>query len=125
MGKSIQGVTDDLLGLFEKYNWPGNIRELEHTIEHAMNMAEIDDSLLCLRHLPPFMCDKLVSTPFKTYPHKISDNHNLKDTMNAIEKGIITQCLENNQYNISRSARQLGISRQHLQYRMKVLNIEQ
>lgn len=34
-GRSIEGVTETTIGIFKRYKWPGNIRELENVIEHA------------------------------------------------------------------------------------------
>ncbi|MEQ1665726.1 MAG: sigma-54 dependent transcriptional regulator, partial [Bdellovibrionales bacterium] len=39
-GKKIVGVTPEALTLIKKYNWPGNIRELENVIEHAFILEE-------------------------------------------------------------------------------------
>lgn len=39
LGLNISGIDDEVLTLFHAYYWPGNIRELEHSIERAANMA--------------------------------------------------------------------------------------
>lgn len=39
LGLNIQGVTKEVLELFRSYHWPGNIRELEHSLERAANMV--------------------------------------------------------------------------------------
>ena len=39
-GKQITGLTADALSCIEKYDWPGNIRELENVIEHAFILQE-------------------------------------------------------------------------------------
>ena len=39
-GKKIVGITKDALSVFEKYDWPGNIRELENIIEHSFILEE-------------------------------------------------------------------------------------
>ncbi|NTW53214.1 MAG: sigma-54-dependent Fis family transcriptional regulator [Chlorobaculum sp.] len=47
--KAIQGFTDDVLGIFRSYAWPGNIRELRNVIERAVilcNTSQIDADLL-------------------------------------------------------------------------------
>jgi NtrC-family two-component system response regulator AlgB len=48
-GKSIQGFSDEALGIFRSYGWPGNIRELRNVIERAVilcNAGQIDAGLL-------------------------------------------------------------------------------
>jgi DNA-binding NtrC family response regulator len=49
-GKKILGVTPEALSMLKKYDWPGNIRELENVIEHAFILEEGD--LLSLSSLP-------------------------------------------------------------------------
>ncbi|MCB0406697.1 MAG: sigma-54-dependent Fis family transcriptional regulator, partial [Bdellovibrionales bacterium] len=49
-GKSITGITSEALTVLQKYDWPGNIRELENIIEHAFILEE--DSKISLTSLP-------------------------------------------------------------------------
>ncbi|NQZ01483.1 MAG: sigma-54-dependent Fis family transcriptional regulator [Bdellovibrionales bacterium] len=49
-GKSITGIRPEALGVLEKYDWPGNIRELENIIEHAFILEE--SPMLGLSSLP-------------------------------------------------------------------------
>lgn len=120
MGKNIKYISDDVLEIFNKYNWPGNVRELEHVIEHAINMADSTDTKLSIQHLPPHLREKFTH---KHHFYKDYKVNNLQQTLLNIEKDIITQELINNDYNITKTAKNLGISRQHLQYRLKKLNI--
>jgi transcriptional regulator with PAS, ATPase and Fis domain len=41
-GRSIKGITEDALNAFVRYNWKGNVRELENVIERAVNLMEGD-----------------------------------------------------------------------------------
>lgn len=50
-GKAVMGVTPEALAVFEAYRWPGNIRELENTIQRAMIMTS--GSVIDLASLPP------------------------------------------------------------------------
>ncbi len=43
MGKNVRRVSDDAFGILINYSWPGNIRELEHTVERAIVIAETDE----------------------------------------------------------------------------------
>lgn len=42
MGRNLNGFTEDVKGLYMSYKWPGNIRELENSIEYSVNMAQGD-----------------------------------------------------------------------------------
>jgi len=50
MGKKIQNISPDVIAFFWNYSWPGNIRELEHVIESAVNMADGSEKTLKLKH---------------------------------------------------------------------------
>lgn len=41
-GKSIRAFSDDVFALFLRYDWPGNVRQLEHVIEHACILCRSD-----------------------------------------------------------------------------------
>ena len=91
------------------YDWQGNVRELENAIEHAFVMC--NEELLRREHLPRrFM-------PLKK-EIKAPPNLMLKD----IEKEAIYQALERNQWNKSKTARELGIHKNTL--RRKILRFK-
>lgn len=95
-----QQANDKLL----KYSWPGNIRELQHTVEKAVILSE---SLI----LKP---DDL------NLKHSIHvGNNNPYTTLEEMEKQMIQQALEKNNGNFTAAADQLGITRQTLYNRIK------
>lgn len=51
MGSNITDVTERAMHALMAYNWPGNIRELQHVIERAVLLC--DDAAIDLNHLPP------------------------------------------------------------------------
>ena len=108
-GKEILGISQEALALLMLYDWRGNVRELENTIEHAFVMCR--EKLLRREHLPGrvFPLDK------KNQAHP---SLGLKD----IEKEAITQALERNQWNKSKTARELCIHKNTL--RRKIIRFE-
>ena len=55
LGRTIDSIPDEVMRRFKTYQWPGNIRELQNTIERAMILSpgrklEIGDTLLNQRH---------------------------------------------------------------------------
>jgi two-component system response regulator PilR (NtrC family) len=52
MGKEVQELDREVLELFRRYQWPGNIRELENALEYAVAMAGARDGRVGLEHLP-------------------------------------------------------------------------
>jgi DNA-binding NtrC family response regulator len=90
------------------YDWPGNVRELENAIERAVVVGKGRDILP--EDLPIFCREP--STGFK--------NNSLKE----VEKTHIQQILEENQWNIARSAKILGIDRSTLYSKIKRYTIQ-
>jgi transcriptional regulator with PAS, ATPase and Fis domain len=87
-----------------KYSWPGNIRELQHTVEKAVILSEsnvIKPDDLYLRHTNSSMGNN----PFAT--------------LEEMEKQMIRQALDKNNGNFTAAAEQLGITRQTLYNRFK------
>jgi two-component system, NtrC family, response regulator HydG len=53
--KNIRGVSDDVIARFKSYSWPGNIRELEHAMEHAFVLCQ--GELITTEHLAQELLD--------------------------------------------------------------------
>jgi transcriptional regulator with PAS, ATPase and Fis domain len=86
------------------YNWPGNIRELQHAIEKAVILSE--SSILKPE-------DLYLNSPSS------SNGSNSITTLDEMEKQMIRQALDNNNGNFTAAAEQLGITRQTLYNKLK------
>jgi len=95
-----------VLKKMEKYHWPGNIRELQHAIERAVIMS---DSQV----LQP--SDFFFTTPETTEASLIFDKLNLDD----VEKVVIQKVIAKHSGNISKAARELGLTRTSLYRRLE------
>lgn len=125
LDKNIIGIDEDVMEKLIEYNWPGNIRELKNAIESSMNMVD-NNSILSYWHFEPKIFSKpLDETQIDIENLIIDKNHNfdLEQYIGNIEKEIIKRTLKNNQYNVSRTSKQLNVSRQNLQYKIKKYNI--
>ncbi len=100
-------VTAALLDRLISYSWPGNVRELENALESAvaLSQGELDLSLL-------------PSSTGATSTASAS-NLELKDRIDAYERGLIVQALEAHHNNRSHAARALGINRATLHSKLK------
>lgn len=114
---SVKGLTKKVESIFLNYDWPGNIRELEHVIRGAMHI--LDGKTIRLMDLPPNITKQKIKNDFVM---KIEQT-TLNDALLAVEKEMIEKALEDCHDNITQAARQLGIPRQTLQYKLKKLEI--
>jgi len=98
-GKKITGVSDGVLQAFMNYSWPGNVRELEHAIERAFVLCR--NHTIQLDHIPVEIREV---TPMHINKQLLEDRRD--DDPEAIRTA-----LEKTDWNISKAARLLGISR--------------
>lgn len=113
LGKEVIGIEDDVIDKFLDYDWPGNIRELKNVIEAAMNMGD-DYRKLSLEY---FENDFLHKNE-EINEHELN-GMSLSEYLEDIEKQLIINSLNKNNYNISKTAKELKITRQALQYKIK------
>jgi PAS domain S-box-containing protein len=95
--KTIEGVSDDVLRIFSDYTWPGNIRELEHAIEHAFVLCH--SRFIAVDHLPPEIRE---SQDDQKATAQKEPSLNLQTILEALEK---------TGGNKAKAARLLGINR--------------
>lgn len=137
----VHGVSEEVKEYLLTYSWPGNVRELQHVIEGAMNLM-IDEPIIQFSHLPVHHLrrqnqtdkeqtgnpdDALVEAirpsiskenndPFW---NQIEESKTLREKVDEFEKFYIQRVLDKYKGNISKTAKELGLSRQSLQYRLR------
>ncbi len=105
MGKTFVGISEEAREALLSYSWPGNIRELKNQIKTAvLNMG--DDGIITRNCLP------------------LPSHHQSHGELERNERETILKVLERTNWNKTRAAKILGISRQGLIYKMKRLGIK-
>jgi transcriptional regulator with PAS, ATPase and Fis domain len=112
-GRRIRGCSERVMSALMRYPFPGNIRELENAVEHAFVVCI--DTTIQLDDLPQHILDHFASEGQKPS----ADKPPLEDA----EMQAIRSCLEQNDYNRTKTARDLGISRNTLWRKMKKYGI--
>lgn len=113
--RNVQGVSSEVAQLFQRYPWPGNVRELEHVIEGALNL--LDGRVITLEDLPPAL--QKCAGGVKALPLKMGET--LAGTLDQYEAQLLKEAMVSCCQNVTRAAKQLGIPRQTLQYRLRKL----
>ncbi len=134
MSRKVADINPEVLSLFDAYSWPGNIRELEGVISHAVLLAEEGEILP--HHLP-----KNLRTP-QAAPLPLADatasaNPNAGErfvlcfpcfpmgtTLKEIEKSAILTTLARKNGNRSKTAKTLGIHRRTLHKKLRDYNAQ-
>ncbi len=126
LNKNIKSFTDDVIEFFRSYSWPGNIRELRHSIEHAVNITEKD--VIAIEDLPKYIdmnhkeSDDIQENRVEE-KNEVVINAPLNEMMNEYERKIISESLRQNNYNVLKTSKRLDIPRQTLYYKMEKLGI--
>ena len=109
--------SDQALQTIMEYPWPGNVREMKHLIERAVLLSgggELSTATLGIVN----------RTPLGSIGKSQVNDSNIEDmTLESAELTLIAQALERSNRNVSRAARELGITRMALRYRMKKYNL--
>ncbi|RZS97783.1 sigma-54-dependent transcriptional regulator [Cecembia calidifontis] len=107
--KEIRKAGEALIKRMQKYHWPGNIRELQHSIERAVIMTTHGvlqpEDLFTQKHMIPEKQEETVSL----------DHLNIED----VEKILIRKALHKHNGHITRAAEELGLTRSSLYRRLE------
>ena len=114
---SIAGLDEAVRDMLLRHRWPGNIRELENLIERMMLMAKTPT--ITVDEVPPeFQANLEQDTAASADEDKTHFKDFVRSHMENVEKQMIVKCLEEFEGNVTKAARQLGLSRKGLQLKM-------
>jgi two-component system, NtrC family, response regulator PilR len=112
-------LADDAKRALERYDYPGNVRELENILERAMALCDgktIREADLYLTEPSRDAGAALIATGERTMP--------LHEFLDQIEREQIMKALEQTRFNKTQAAKVLGITFRSLRYRLDRLGIE-
>jgi PAS domain S-box-containing protein len=110
--KFVQGISVEALSLLMAHDWPGNIRELENTVERAFILC--NNGPIGIAHL---------SEELTAHGTAVGTDADLRSARDILDAQTILGALERNDFNRLAAARELGIHKTTLFRRMKKLGI--
>ena len=115
--KNIQGIADSTLDILSSYWWPGNIRELENLIERLVAVSDKD--WITDEDLPYELHVAQLDAP------GIAVENVLEKAVSTFERNFIIRALEKSRWNVTATARSLGIPLSTLKFKMDRLEIRE
>jgi DNA-binding NtrC family response regulator len=116
-------MAPETLEILLRYDWPGNIRELENLIEQLVVLAS--GETIEANHLPPHLAEKLTAG----YPMPLLETHKSIKVAKRIliedfEKRFIQSALDRHNWNVTKAASEIGESREGLHRKIKRYKIQ-
>jgi len=120
-------VEPEVLECLKRYSWPGNVRELQNIVERAALLAE--NGIITVRNLPPEIIESSghhsLSLTLANYSHQnIKCRQERRKTANEIEKYKIINLLNSFGGNVSKVAKEMGVSRKTVYNKMRIYSIK-
>ncbi len=116
-------ISEQALQRLCNYHFPGNVRELENTLERAYTLCE--NNLIDVQDL---QLESTINEPaLHTQPdaeRQLVEGDSLDDYLESIEKQAILKALEDTRWNRTAAAEKLGISFRQMRHRLKKFGIE-
>ncbi len=115
--KKITGVSAEVRDVLMRYDYPGNVRELENIVERAVVLAK--GGLISTADLPITL--RTMKSEGELSTRKLKDS--LNETLDTVERGLILDALKESGGVQTRAAERLGISERVLRYKLKKYKI--
>ncbi|MCE7066211.1 sigma-54 dependent transcriptional regulator [Dyadobacter sp. CY326] len=115
LGRNVRELSKEVMDVFHKYDWPGNLRELNNVIKRLVLLSK--EEVATLSALPAEMITAM------EYQQKPTGS-DLKALQETHEKEMIEKVLQEVRYNKSKAAKLLNIDRKTLYYKIEKYHIE-
>ena len=125
LNKSIPKINDELYSNLLSYSWPGNIRQLENYIENIVNLeGNISFNLWDEEPKKDFNNENIYKCNVNENNNQICENENNNLNLNFLERKTIEKAILKFGNNMTKTAKELGISRNTLYLKIKKYGIK-
>ncbi|MGE3975945.1 MAG: sigma-54-dependent transcriptional regulator [Bdellovibrionales bacterium] len=115
--KAVTGISDEAMAMLQKYDYPGNVRELENIIERTVALE--GGSTILPESLPPFVNTPSGRKMASSHEIEISDEGiDLEKIIGQIEKELLIKAIHKANGVKKRAAKILGITFRSMRYRV-------
>jgi DNA-binding NtrC family response regulator len=121
MKRPLMTLTPAALRALEYYDWPGNVREVENVIERSVALT--DGEVIDRSDLPPHILGEELRQDLLTVPQVPAEGISLPETIDSIERAMISQAMTLSGGVKSRAAALLGLNRTTLVEKIKRLDL--
>ncbi|WP_106497195.1 sigma 54-interacting transcriptional regulator [Lentibacillus sp. Marseille-P4043] len=121
-GRNVRSISEPALKKLATYQWPGNVRELENVIGRAMIYMDMNEEVIQKEHIP-----RLTTGQVNPDNHAAASNQSgltLQQSLDQYEKQVIADAYKRNNYNKTKTAKELQVSIRNLYYKMNKYQIE-
>ncbi len=122
-GRERKTVAPEAVAMMQNYDWPGNVRELKNIVERLVIMSP--GKTVTASHLPDYLSDVAVAN--QTDAGKLAggmDRGTLREAREEFEKEFIIQKLEENNWNVTKTAEVIELERSNLYRKIKSYGID-
>ncbi len=118
INKKVKGISEQAMKYLVNYSWPGNIRQLENEIERAVTLAEENSYIE-----PTDLSEEIYKFKENKEVLEMLNPVSLKEAVEKLEYSMIIKTLNETNWNQTKTAQKLGLSRQGLIKKMHRYNI--
>ncbi len=122
-GRDQKTVAPEAVAMMQNYDWPGNVRELKNIVERLVIMSQA--KTITASHLPDYISDVAVASQTDTGKLAVGmERGTLREAREEFEKEFIIQKLEENNWNVTKTAEAIELERSNLYRKIKSYGID-
>ncbi|MCM0081857.1 sigma-54 dependent transcriptional regulator [Geomonas sp. Red32] len=122
-GRELKRLVPEAMAAMQRYDWPGNVRELKNIVERLVIMTP--GGTITVNHLPDYFgAEARANEPGSGKLDSVLELSSLREAREEFEREFIIQKLEENDWNVSRTAEAIELERSNLHRKIKSYGID-